>query len=192
MSVVLNVNTRALPAVPLRLRGPADVVGIDRHQVVRTDPRPNTSDFEPNCFPSIEFDRADFPWLFTPARANTNGQLRPWLCLVVVRQQDGVQLMSVPDAPLPQLRIAAPAKPFLELPDLKDCWAWAHGQAAADSTVDPNAVGAALNGAPHLSLSRLVCPRLLTPNTDYLACVVPTFDARTQSRSRAGDCRHAS
>ena len=58
------------------------------------------------AFPSIEFDRADFPWLFTPARANTNGQLRPWLCLVVVRQQDGVQLMSVPDAPLPQLRIA--------------------------------------------------------------------------------------
>ena len=34
----------------------------------------------------------------------------------------------------------------------------------------------ALNGAPHLSLSRLVCPRLLTPNTDYLACVVPTFE----------------
>ena len=175
VSVVLNLNTRALPAVPLRLRGPADVVGIDRHQVVRTDPRPNTSDFEPNCFPAIEFDRADFPWLFTPARANTNGQLRPWLCLVVVRQQDGVQLMSVPDAPLPQLRIATPAKPFLELPDLKDCWAWTHGQAAADNTVDPNAVGAALNGAPHLSLSRLVGPRLLTPNTEYMACVVPTF-----------------
>jgi hypothetical protein len=175
VSVVLNVNTRALPAVPLRLRGPADVVGIDRHQVIRTDPRPSSSDFEPNCFASIEFDRADFPWLFTPARANTNGQLRPWLCLVVVRQQDGVQLVSVPDAPLPQLRIAVPAKPFIELPDLKDCWAWAHGQAAADSTVDPTAVGSALNGAPHLSLSRLVSPRLLTANTDYLACVVPTF-----------------
>jgi hypothetical protein len=176
VSVALKVNSEAVPEVPLRLRGPADVVGIDRHQVVRTDPRPNTSDFEPNCFPSIEFDRADFPWLFTPAKANTNGQLRPWLCLVVVRQQDGVQLTSVPDAPLPQLRIAAPAKPFIELPDLKDCWAWAHGQAAADSTVDPDAVGAALNGAPHLSLSRLVCPRLLTPNTDYLACVVPAFN----------------
>ena len=175
VSVVLSVNASALPAVPLRLRGPADVIGLDRHQVVRTDPRPNTSDFEPNCFPSIEFDRADFPWLFTPAKANTNGQLRPWLCLVAVRQQDGVQLTSVPDAPLPQLRIGAPAKPFIELPDLKDCWAWAHGQAAADSAVDSNAVGAALNGAPHLSLSRLVCPRLLTANTDYLACVVPTF-----------------
>ena len=176
VSVALNVNARPLPQVPLRLRGPADVIGIDRNQVVRTDPRPNTTDFEPNCFPSIEFDRADFPWLFTPAKANTNGQLRPWLCLVVVRQQDGVQLASVPDAPLPQLRISAPARPFIELPNLTECWAWAHGQAAADSMADPNAVGAALDGAPHLSLSRLVCPRLLTPNTDYLACVVPTFN----------------
>jgi hypothetical protein len=176
VSVVLNVNTTTLPVVPLRLRGPADVVGIDRHQIVRTDPRPESIDFEPNCFPSIEFDRADLPWLFTPARANGNGQLRPWLCLVVVRQQDGVQLATSNDAPLPVLRIAAPAKPFVELPDLKESWAWAHGQAAADATVDPNAVGAALNGAPHLSLSRLVCPRLLKANTDYLACAVPAFE----------------
>jgi hypothetical protein len=176
VSVVLKVNSTTLPEVPLRLRGPADVVGIDRHQIVRTDPRPDSTDFEPNCFPSIEFDRADFPWLFTPARANGNGQLRPWLSLVVVRRQDGVQLSSTSDAPLPVLRIAAPAKPFVELPDLRDSWAWAHGQAAADPTVDPNSVRAALNGAPHLSLSRLVCPRLLTPNTDYLACVVPAFE----------------
>lgn len=176
VSVVLNVNGAALPAVPLRLRGPADVVGIDRHQIVRTDPRPHSVDFEPNCFPSIEFDRADFPWLFTPAKANANGQLRPWLCLVVVRQQDGVQLSSTSDTPLPVLRIVAPAKPFVELPDLKDSWAWAHGQAAADPTVDPNSVRAALDGAPHLSLSRLVCPRLLTPTTEYLACVVPAFE----------------
>src|SRR5262249_20245484 len=27
-----------------------------------------------------------------------------------------------------------------------------------------------------LSLSRLLCPRLLTANTDYIACVVPTFE----------------
>ena len=69
VSIGLEINNAPLPPVAVRLRGPADVVGIDTHQVVRTDPRPNTSDFEPNCFPSIEFDRADFPWLFTPARA---------------------------------------------------------------------------------------------------------------------------
>ncbi len=176
LSITLKVNSAPLPAVPVRLRGPADVVGIDAHQVVRTDPRPGTSNFESNCFPSIEFDRADFPWLFTPARANANAQLRPWCCLIVVRRQDGVQLASAVDSPLPTLQIAAPAKPFVELPDLKDSWAWAHAQAAADNTVDPNAVSNALNGAPQLSLSRLVCPRLLDANTSYIACVVPTFD----------------
>src|SRR5215212_9582180 len=65
VSITLNLNNAPLPAVPVRLRGPADVVGIDVHQVLRTDPRPGTSDFEPNCFPSVEFDRVDFPWLFT-------------------------------------------------------------------------------------------------------------------------------
>src|SRR4051794_13109741 len=65
VSITLNVNdVPLLPALPVRLRGPADVVGIDVHQIVRTDPRPRTTDFEANCFPSIEFDRADFPWLF--------------------------------------------------------------------------------------------------------------------------------
>src|SRR5262252_9672832 len=141
VSVTLSVNgAPLLPPVAVRLRGPADVVGVDAHQVVRTDPRPNTNDFESNCFPSIEFDRADFPWLFMPARANANAQLRPWLCLVVVRKQDGVQLTSTVGTPPPTLQIAAPAKPYLELPDLKDCWAWAHAQAAADNTANPNAV----------------------------------------------------
>src|SRR4029453_889052 len=97
VSIPLAVNNETLPASPVRLRGPADVVGIDGHQGVRTDPRAGSSDFEPNCFPSIEFDRADFPWLFTPARANTSAQLRPWLCLAVVRKQDGVQLTSTVD-----------------------------------------------------------------------------------------------
>ena len=176
VSINLAVNNDALPPVQVRLRGPADVVGIDAHQVIRTDPRPGTSDFEPNCFPSIEFDRADFPWLFTPARANANAQLRPWWCLVVVRKQTGVQLASTADSPLPTLRIAGDAKAFAELPDLRDSWAWAHSQAAADNTTNPGAVGNALNGPPHLSLSRLVCPRILAANTDYIACVVPTFE----------------
>jgi hypothetical protein len=176
LAVTLNVNNTPMPPVPVRLRGPADAVGIDVHQIVRTDPRPATSDFESNCFPSIEFDRADFPWLFTPARANADGRLRPWLCLIVVRRQGGVQIASTPDTPLPSLQIAAPAKAFLELPDLKDSWAWAHAQAAADNSVDPNAVANALNGAPQLSLSRLICPRILAADTDYLACVVPAFE----------------
>ena len=64
-----------------------DAVGIDPNQVIRTDPRAGANDFESNCFASIEFDRPDLPWLLTPARANSAKQLRPWLCLVVLRKQ---------------------------------------------------------------------------------------------------------
>ena len=170
----LTINGSAVPPVTLRLRGPADVVGIDPRQIVRMDPLPGSTDFEPNYFPAIEFDRADFPWLFTPARADAQGRLRPWLCLIMVRAQPGVQVGRGDDASLPVLEIAAPARAGDELPDLVECWAWAHAQACSggDSAADAHA---ALQGRPEQSLSRLLCPRLLTADTEYIACVVPTF-----------------
>jgi hypothetical protein len=175
LSAALSINTTAMPPITVRLRGPADVVGIDANQIIRREPPPGTADFEPNYFPCIEFDRADFPWLFTPASAAANARLRPWLALVAVRKQEGVTLASTVDAPLPSLQIASPANPAAELPDLGESWAWAHAQAAStDSTAGP--VRAALEGAPSLSLSRLICPRILAPNTAYIACVVPSFE----------------
>ena len=112
----------------MRLYGPGDVTGIDPQQVVRTEPRHLATDFEPNYFPAIEFDRPDFPWLFTPAKADAAGKLRPWLCLVVVRKQEGVTLRTDRNLPLPVLEIKAPARPERELPDLSESWAWAHAQ----------------------------------------------------------------
>ncbi len=175
LTAALSINDAPALSVPVRLRGPADVVGIDANEIVRMDPKPGTSSFEPNYFPCIEFDRPDFPWLFTPARADAQSRLRPWLCLVVVRRQTGVLLRPATDGPLPAVEIAAPALPAAELPDLSDCWAWAHAQAASGGT-GAQAVRGALAGRPELSLSRLLCPRLLAPETDYIACLVPTFD----------------
>ena len=176
-----------VPAVPVRLRGPADVVGIDAHQIVRMDPRPNTSDFEPNCFPSIEFDRADFPWLFTPARANANAQLRPWLCLVVVRKQDGVQLTSTVDSPLPVLQIAAPAKPvrraagserLLGVGTRAGRRRQQHRSRRGEHRAERRAAAVAVAAG---------VPALAEANTDYIACVVPTFElgARPVSACRS-------
>jgi hypothetical protein len=131
------------------------------------------TDFEPNYFPAIEFDRPDFPWLFTPAKANDKGRLRPWICLVVVRKQDGVTLRV--DGALPVLEIRAPAQPQRELPDLTESWAWAHTQVTG-SQRDPGSLKQALAGDPALTVSRLIGARRLDPLTDYLACVVPAFD----------------
>jgi hypothetical protein len=180
LTAALAINSAPALPISVRLRGPADVVGIDANQIVRMDPRPGSDDFEPNYFPCIEFDRPDFPWLFTPARAEANARLRPWLCLIIVRKQDGVTLGSTPDTPLATLLIATPANPAAELPDLRESWAWVHAQAAAPDN-GAASVGAALGGAPKLSLSRLLCPRLLAPSTDYIACVVPTFELGRKS-----------
>ena len=128
VSPQMALNGTAVTTTGIRLRGPGDAVGIDPNQVIRTDPRAGTNDFESNCFASIEFDRPDLPWLLTPARANSARQLRPWLCLVVLRKQQGVSLDNTSGAALPVLRIASPARADLELPSLADCWAWAHAR----------------------------------------------------------------
>src|SRR5690242_5857210 len=68
----------------VRLYGPGDVLGIDPRHIIRTEPANLSRNFEPNFLAAVEFDRPDFPWLFTPASPNAQNKLRPWLCLVVV------------------------------------------------------------------------------------------------------------
>ncbi|PSJ37669.1 hypothetical protein [Allosphingosinicella deserti] len=163
--------------VPLRLHGPGDVIGIDPAEVIRTEPRRETADFDPNYFPAVEFDSPDFPWMFTP-EAPDGGLLRPWLCLVVVRDHTPNSLSADQTRPLPVLECA-----LRELPDLAEAHAWAHAQIMRESPAEepPEAASAAIReaiaGRPDRNLSRLLCPRRLTPNTAYIACVVPTFEA---------------
>ncbi len=173
LPVSLRVNQRADVDVALSVLGPGDVTGIDTLQIVRTDPAPYTTDAESNYFPSVEFDRPDFPWLFTPAAADVQGRLRPWLCLVAVRRQEGVEVRFTPDRPLPILHIASPANPAVELPDLSDSWAWCHSQVVTSD--DGPSVLEHLSRDTEQTVSRLLCPRRLEPNARYLACLVPAF-----------------
>ena len=53
-----------------------------------------------------------------------------------------------------------------------------HAQVAASSIaeIDPTSLKNDMRTRPERSLSRLMCPRILQPNTDYVACVVPTCE----------------
>jgi hypothetical protein len=157
----------------VRLLGPELATGLPPAQILREEPRADSGDVEPNYFPFVELASPDLPWLLTPARAadSTPGRLRPWLALVVVREQDGVSVGPYPGTSLPVLRIAAPAAPADELPDLGESWAWAHVQ----SLVELDGVEAAVTGATGEVVARLVCPRRLVPGSAWLACVVPAF-----------------
>ena len=174
--VTLHVGTNGAAqtaAVDLRLYGPGDVIGIDPRQVIRTDPAPGTSEFEPNYFPAVEFDAPEYPWLFTPS--GSTDQLRPWLVLIAVRR-DLATVRVDPNRPLPWLDMDPDAATG-ELPDLAESWAWAHAQLVG-TDADP---AGALGGPPERTLSRLLCPRRLEPGTAYLACVVPAFLAGRQA-----------
>ncbi|TMH28654.1 MAG: hypothetical protein E6H58_17490, partial [Betaproteobacteria bacterium] len=134
--------------------------------IVRTDPRPNATDFEPNYLAAVDFDPPDFPWLLTPARADANGRLRPWLVLVVVdRAQVALPALGA-GRPLPSIRLTA-QQVTTELPDLAESALWAHSQAV--SNVDAGNASAAqllsteMRKSPERNISRLVCPRRLTP-----------------------------
>jgi hypothetical protein len=170
--VDLAINTSTVQKT-VRLHGPGDVTGIDPLQIVRLEPQPGTTDFEPNYFPFVEFDRPDFPWLFSSTKADAQGRLRPWLVVVVIRKQPGVQLRPATDTPLPVIEIAAPAKPGDELPDLAESHFWAHAQITGAATGD---IASVLASDPARTISRVMCARRLKPAAEYLACVVPAFD----------------
>lgn len=172
----LGINEVDATSVSLRLHGPADVIGLDPRQIVRTEPPAGSDRHEAGDLVMIEFDNPDLPWLFTPARADGRGRLRPWLVLVVVRVQDGVRVRPPLTEPLPVLEINAPAVPADELPDLAESWAWAHAQLAWSEGSSPDDLRHVLATRPELSVARLLSPRLLMPDTRYLACVVPAFE----------------
>lgn len=173
--VRLRVNEGQPVDVDTQLYGPGDVTGIDAREIIRIEPPRHMTDFEPNYFPAIEFDRPDFPWLFTPFGADGKRQLRPWVCLIVVKR-DGATISADPRKPLSVLECARG-----ELPNVDEAWAWAHAQivssdqAPSDPAPHP-ALKQVLKHYPERTLSRLLSPRRLDPNTAYYACLVPTFE----------------
>jgi hypothetical protein len=148
-------RTAEVDAAQLALYGPGDVVGIDPNQVVRRTPRPGDHQAEPNYLAAIEFAHPALPWLFSPEGAVA--QVRPWMMLVVVSQDDPkVQVEHRIGSPNPVLVVDDPAL----LPPPGETWAWAHAQERDGD-----------------ERSRLVCPTGLQPNRRYLACVVPVYEA---------------
>ena len=127
LAVEIEVNSDAArtAATTVELYGPADVVGLDADEVVRTDPAPGAADVEPNYFPAVEFDAPDLPWRYSPVPA-ANGRLLPWLTLVVLTDEEATLTDPAPGR-LPVVVVADPAK---SLPPSQQRWAWAHVQVA--------------------------------------------------------------
>ena len=161
------------------IAGPGDIIGVATEMIVRTDPRPNSGDFEPNYFASIEFYDEDFPWRYTPAKpvGPNNSNLRPWLMLVVLTEDEFTKTNKT--TPLSSITVtdtsALPAANELHL------WAHVHTNLGDDTETELEKIIDSLRtkstSDPDGIFSRIICPRKLTPDTLYHAFLVPVFES---------------
>jgi len=170
-----NIKTRAKLVIKVKgiqqdmdIYGPGDVLGIDERQIIRTEPPALSNNFETTFRPYIEFDRPDFPWIFTPLKSNSNKTLIPWICLIVLRKDAIISLKSGSTASPLQLTC-----PSSELPNLaKEAPYLAHAQYHGEEDIGSTGADSTQ------SLSRLVAYQNgnLEPETAYHAFVVPVFN----------------
>jgi hypothetical protein len=155
--------------VPLSLFSSGDVRSFDTGAVTRRWPRPDDFEVEPNLFPAIELFPADLPWRYTPARANAQDRLRPWLGLIVLRNDE----IEPSDSSSSRTRLTT--KSGVPLPPTDQLWAWAHVHVDGAETVTSSDLLGMLDLAAHRVVSRLLCPRRLDERTMYTAFLVPTL-----------------
>ncbi|MGY1684982.1 hypothetical protein ACI8AK_05270 [Geodermatophilus sp. SYSU D00867] len=133
--------------------GPGDVLGLKPGALGQCMPAPGTPDFAETKCAYVELSAADLPWRYTPELA-TLEQLRPWLALVTAKPGAGEVALSSGST----VTLAGEA---LATHDLARSARWAHVQEDADR--------------PDAARARLLSPRNLDPETEYLAVVVPAF-----------------
>ncbi|HEY7145488.1 MAG TPA: hypothetical protein VH637_14690 [Streptosporangiaceae bacterium] len=158
------------PQLTVHLYGPGDVVGIDPRHVIRTEPRDQTVNFEPNYLAGIEFGYPDLPWLFTPAQPDGD-RLRPFVALIALKTGE-FTAAGGPPGPLPAIDVQV----MSALQPLADAWNWAHAQIAGDADLTST-----ITASPAAAISRVLCPRRLDPESSYTAFLVPAFEIGRQA-----------
>lgn len=74
---------------PIKLVWPGDILGMSPRQVIRTEPRAGTSDYEPNYLAAVDFYDEDFLWRYSPFALQPPGQPSPSIRLTAkARKQD--------------------------------------------------------------------------------------------------------
>ena len=169
------------------LYGPGDIIGIQSKAIIKTEPQNWITNFEPNYLPFIDFYDEDFPWRYTPAAPNTgHGRLRPWIMLVVLKEDEFKDGKNIANKPLPYIDVPNASNVF---PSAERLWAWAHVHINEDivkleDDIENNDLNSVLprfrevlKKNPDLAYSRIMCPRKLAENTNYHAFLIPVFES---------------
>ncbi|MGM0531835.1 MAG: hypothetical protein ACQER7_10830, partial [Bacteroidota bacterium] len=139
ITVELNIKADGQAVNPpisqtVGLYGPGDIVGIDSKAIIKTEPRNWITNFEPNYLASVDFYDEDFPWRYTPAKPDGNDRLRPWLTLVVLKEDEFVNGKNMANRPLSYIELKKNASEIF--PPAGQLWAWAHVHVNSDLIED--------------------------------------------------------
>ena len=115
-------------------------------------------------------------------------RLRPWITLVVLKEDEFENGQNVKDKPLPFFKLKDGKKAADIFPKVSELWAWAHvhtnndlSNGAAPNTANPATINTAITNLikndPDLAYSRIIAPRKLEANVGYHAFVIPTFES---------------
>jgi hypothetical protein len=164
----------------IKLVGPGDVTGMKPQQVVRTEPRPGVSDFEPNYLAVADLYDEDFLWRYSPFAADTTKhRLPPWIMLILLKDSEYVH-SKIPGRPSPAIQLTGKARIQDVFPPVGQEHAWAHVHLNASigtgTTPDLAQLKALLDQNPDAAYARLICPRKLEENTSYTGFIVPALD----------------
>lgn len=166
----------------IQIYGPGDIIGIDSKAIIKAEPQNWITNFEPNYLPYIEFYDEDLPWRYSPLKPN-NHRLKPWIMLIVLKEDEFKDGRNIKDRPLPYIQLANEAK----LPPSGQLWAWAHihvnKSLIGDDFISTNSediqskLSSVLRADPDMAYSRIVCPRKLEDKAAYHGFLVPVFES---------------
>ncbi|HSP36149.1 MAG TPA: hypothetical protein VLR26_00160 [Frankiaceae bacterium] len=154
---VTSAQTRT---VRFLLAGPRDVVGLAGGAITKRYPTPGAIDHESDRCAHVEFADPGLPWRYTPAPkpAAGTGALHPWLVLIV--GVDAVDLTLGGNA----VTLSPAVQQLHPLGTPTSAYRWSHVQTDAEGR----------------RVARILSGRLLDAGTDYVAVLVPAFDAAGQ------------
>lgn len=170
--VTFNGDADLQPTATLDLLGPGDIVGLDSAVVVRTWPKADDPEAEFIPYALIEFDQADLPWRYSPQPSDeTTTALTPWFVLVVLKATEGTLVPPTSEQKIAVLSVTDVGA----LPTWDELFAWTHTQFEGQG-LDASGLLSRISGAPGQFTARALSPRLLLPNTEYVAALVPAFE----------------
>ena len=170
----VTLSTGDVEPQDLALTGPGEVVGVNARTIIRTEPLNGIADYEPNLLPHVEFYDEDFPFRYTPAAA-VGAHLRPWLALVVLKENEFVETRR--REPLTSIQVISES--VLPAPDELHLWCHVHSNLPheeGDLERFVDSLEEDLASDPDGVYSRLLCPRRLEPKTLYHAFLVPAYE----------------